>query len=991
MLITIRCFDAVRIGAFSRSYALAEISCCYGAGKNPFFIENSGRTVTAVSPGGKYLYSIYGGNRRNGFFQARELVCDSTGNIYILDKLINKNGKDIESERIFRYRSDGNLDVCLFEESKLPGQNLMGMTFVDDSLYFGKVSGSDISIMQIGPDGKAAVCRSFEWEDAKKNIHDIAISNTLEAAAITKKGTVVRLSDGAVLFDAEKLGSSEYSAMALDAEYDDDGILYINDVGNRVIMKYDGSELTEFIGRGEPLRSQPDDFSKLPIFSGLNCSGGTVSVIYSDNFYDRELGEVIYTYNAYVVSAKDKSIVFNSNKIPKSTLVFAKGIICCVTIALLALSAIYTVLIAFLLFRRRQNTQRTFFIQLLLLVIAVTTAGIVASITIRMTNQRYYDEVMNKMTNIALLMASTINEADIGALNTPDSYTDDAYGKIDSRIRLVLKSDLNAENGIYCVIYKVHNNIVYEAYSDERLHGTGYPMAGSFEGSAEQEIYQTGEYKTFGSYSGADGSYMFVLMPIKNADGDVIALMEIGTDLYIFASEANSLFFNVLLYSAMAIIILLLFAGEFMICRKLSGENRFVRCADGTSSPGILRKNAGLVRPISFLLFFAANMSTAFLPIYGEKLWQEGSLIPREMASALPLSAELLFAALTAFAGGFAVNRIGARNLCVFGAIMYVAGNAVCGMSPNLAMLILGNSVCGVGGGCFATSINSYVAGYSQESQRNAGFSGFNAAYLAGMNCGTVTGSLISEKIGIPQAFFGASIVSLISVAFIIRFMDIRSPEITDTVEKSEKQTSGEILRFIFKPKILRYFLLLFVPYLMCTSFLNYFFPLFGEENSLTSTQISSAFLVSGIISIYLGPLLTDLIVEKFGAKLSAVIASGIYIFSFLLFTLHQNIAVCFVIVGLLAVADSFGLTSHSLEYSSLSDVVKLGEGRAMGISSAFENTAYTISPVFFSGMFMLLGYAGGIGLAGFAMLILLLLYIPAEFGIFRKKRMMRQ
>ena len=47
VLITIRCFDAVRIGAFSRSYALAEISCCYGAGKNPFFIGPGNLSVTA--------------------------------------------------------------------------------------------------------------------------------------------------------------------------------------------------------------------------------------------------------------------------------------------------------------------------------------------------------------------------------------------------------------------------------------------------------------------------------------------------------------------------------------------------------------------------------------------------------------------------------------------------------------------------------------------------------------------------------------------------------------------------------------------------------------------------------------------------------------------------------------------------------------------------------------------------------------------------------
>ena len=945
VLLAVNCYRAYKIGPFSWRYEISGMSEYYCAGgARSYFIENSGRTVTAVNEQGEYLFSIDGGNREGGFFQAREVTCDSDNNLYLLDKVINTNGKNIDSERILQYDRNGQFKGCLLEENKLRGVNLMGIVFENDALYAALVSESDIRILRITSNGETKIQKQYAWDNASATVQDVALSRTLDAVAVTKSGNVVRLSDGTVIFDAASHNSSDYYAMALEAAFDTDGTLYISDIGNRVVMRYDGQELTEFIARGEPLRELPEQFSDLPIYTGLSCMNGTVSVTYAENYYDRDSGEVINHYNAYAVSAADKTVLFNSNTVTKSAWVFVKGIVFCVTVVDLLLAVLYTLLLAVLLLRQHR------------------------------------DEVMSKMTNIALLMANTIDENDVDALEAPDSFMSTSYNAIDRQIKSILQNEINAQDGIYCILYRVHNEIVYEAYSDETLFGTGYPMAGSFEESAEQEIYQTGQYKTFGSYSGADGSYMFVLMPIKNSDGDVTALMEVGTDLYIFTSESNRLFFNILLYAAMTVIILLLLAGEVMIFLKLRRDNSRKKAAPH------VRKNAGLIRPVAFLLFFAANMSTAFLPVYGESLWREGSLIPKEMASALPLSAELLFAAVTAFAGGFVVNRVSARNLCILGALMYVGGNALCGTAPTLGVLILGNSVCGIGGGCFATSINSYVAGYAEEKQRNSGFAGYNAAYLAGMNCGTVVGSAISERFGVREAFWGASAVALASVVFIVKYMDIHTAAENSQKEASPKHSLRELLTFLFRPGILRYFFLLLIPYLLCSSFLSYFFPLFGEEHSLTSTQISSAFLVSGVISIYLGPIITDIIIEKCGPKLSAVIASFIYVFSFLLFTLHQNIAVCFVIVALLAIADSFGLTAQSVEYSSLDEVTEMGEGKAMGISSAFENTAYTLGPVIFSGLFMLIGYAGGIGLIGIVMLALLLLYVFTEFSRFRRK-----
>ena len=232
--------------------------------------------------------------------------------------------------------------------------------------------------------------------------------------------------------------------------------------------------------------------------------------------------------------------------------------------------------------------------------------------------------------------------------------------------------------------------------------------------------------------------------------------------LYAFTAANEALIRETLLTVLMIVITCILLFSEATVFVDAIRRNRRERKKK-------LLRDVGIVRPIVFLIFFAGNMSTAFLPVYGMQLWDESMGIQRELASAIPLSAEVLLTAVFSLLGGFLVDRLGTKNLIGAGSVLFMAGLGLCGLAPDLWYLIGGSVVLGVGEGLVLVAFNTFISNYQEEEQRNKGFSGYNAAYLSGMNCGTVVGSLAADQVGYRNVFYIAVVVTLISLVLAVR------------------------------------------------------------------------------------------------------------------------------------------------------------------------------------------------------------------------------
>ena len=493
-----------------------------------------------------------------------------------------------------------------------------------------------------------------------------------------------------------------------------------------------------------------------------------------------------------------------------------------------------------------------------------------------------------------------------------------------------------------------------------------YPMAGRYRDSIEEYIAAENDYDVSYQFALSEGTYMYALVPVYDEEGSCLAFVETGMDYEKFHQDNQNLYSKVLMAAVMAVIIVVLLLSEFLYGYQAFSVRRRVRKERG-SCPSVY------IRPLSFLFFVIANMSTAFLPIYGMELWNEQFPLGAEIAAALPLTAEMTCAAVAAFVCGYFIRRTGVRMTCILGALFYVLGNIVSAFSVNLWMLITANALCGVGSGLLTIAFNSWAAGYEDETEQNRGFIHINAAYLAGLNCGTVIGSLIWDKFGIAVVYYVSAVLSVALIALSVCFAGK-----IKVVSEMEEASGGGRLKDLFTPAVIRFFLFISVPYLICTAFLEYFFPIEAERNGLSATHISMAFLLSGFISIYIGSSLAEPVTRKLGVKKAMVLASFLYAAALWYLVMNPSVFSCYVVVVFFAVADSFGLSAQAVYYSSLPEVKRVGQSKALGVNSTVESVTSACGSLVF-GLALMLGTRRGILVIAAVFALFLFLFMLGE------------
>ena len=138
------------------------------------------------------------------------------------------------------------------------------------------------------------------------------------------------------------------------------------------------------------------------------------------------------------------------------------------------------------------------------------------------------------------------------------------------------------------------------------------------------------------------------------------------------------------------------------------------------------------------------------------------------------------------------------------------------------------------------------------------------------------------------------------------------------------------------------------------------------------------AFLISGVISIYVGTEIGEPVVNRLGVKQSMIFAAFIYAVALFYLVWRPTIVSCYVVIVLFALADSFGLAAQSVYYSSLPEVQRYGESDAMAFNSTMESVTSAVGSLIF-GAALLLGVRLGILIIGGAFALLLGLYVWGE------------
>lgn len=960
---------------------LGEASKVYEDQHGTKYLITEGNCTIMVIRNGKYRYSINGGKDTKSFFYARDLVVDDEGRLFVLDSVPAADGKSIGNERIIQFDKKGKYQGIVYERPHTElekERTFYGLDIINNSLSVAEIKNAhEIHLLHLNIENSSMESDTFYSPYAVSSIWDMLTLDHDTIVYSTKNGKIIQLQKEGqekLLFDASLHAGESYCSIPTEIEKGASDELYFVDIGRRAIYRLNLNHLEDCTVALDGMEAVACSnlpyqvFADKPIFYSFHVNAdGKLNVLLN------RIPEIQSSKKyAYVLYEKPKAgtLLEVGESLPKSGMLYIRAILLGLLIMLelvLFVIMFYALLKSKIVFEISGHAK----FQIPIIMTAMIIAGVVSIICIQSSNQRYYETYMDKLGIVSKLIGTEITENEVNRITDASSFQREAYQEIDQTVTKILDSDQQNSGEMYCVLYRKQKEVCQIIYSDENLYGTAYPLPGNFENFVENQIYTNKEEMRFYSVATADGNNMFVLAPVFNEKNEVIALVEVGTDFYMQQQEDKALFTKLMILVVSSVVLVILVIGELIINYSLT---RAVH-RKGTKEK---HYDAGLIRPIMFLFCFVTNMPSAFLPVYGRKLWQSGMWITPDLAGAIPISAEMGSIAIFTLLLGKTVEKSGPKKLCTYGAVIMVAANILYGVS-SVWMLFTGAAILnGLGAAMLLLSINTYIMGYEDE-ECTRGFIHYNAAYVSGLNIGVIIGAYLAEQFGyrIPFYFGALIMICLIPIiAFCMNGEKIKSKELVN-----ETHVVKAIWKFITSPNIWKFYLLMYIPYMCCQAFPQYYFPIFGQNNHLTTTQISMAFLLGGVLSIYLGSTVTKLMSTYVGSKKAMIVAAASLVAGLMIFGAYPTVANGFIMIALLAITDCYILTLISVYYASFREVKEIGDGVAMSIYGTMENVAMVIGPILFAFLVERFGDKG-IGVYGFGFLICMILFAIHIFQI---------
>ena len=229
----------------------------------------------------------------------------------------------------------------------------------------------------------------------------------------------------------------------------------------------------------------------------------------------------------------------------------------------------------------------------------------------------------------------------------------------------------------------------------------------------------------------------------------------------------------------------------------------------------------------------------------------------------------------------------------------------------------------------------------------------------AGVELRPVSGGMLAARLGMKPVFFAqAGLLVLAAIATLLLIRNRHRPTGSAAAAPFSPWT------FLADRAVWSFFVLAFLPVTACGFFLGFLFPLFAESQGHTTNEISLAFMIFGVGSVYLGPILTRMTSHFFGARRSVPLGALVMAGGLMVFAYFQTLAAAYATIILFGLTESFIFNQGLSYFSSLGSVRRFGEDKAMGVYNVFESSGEALGPVSF-GLAMSLGL--GVGIASIA------------------------
>ena len=941
-------------------------------GDDYYLIANSHMEILHTDADGRLIEKLIPNTKTPAYINA--LTVDTTsGTLYALATSFDETGSYIEQESVIAINTKEKINGTIYTAEYIP----------DDAV---PIAGR-MKALRLLPDGNIAIANAdinklvtisldrsfgtvmeeytFDFMEARHSVFDVNIGDSIKEILLSDKlGRV---------FSSQ----NDENELALLYEVGEEGIFVPMNVfaledGGVLLRDAFRMELVYISPEGEPSTLLTCEDTELEELASLFVSGSDVVIS----------GDLIVKTYAWEDNALTP--VQDIENVRFGTLVTFGNYALLIAIAVLLVVAVWHV---FKNLRNMPDDNRAIVRQILLISTGLlVTVSLISYYVFQALDERTAEANYNLLSVHMQYLTSIIDVEAINALDNVSQFMTEDFDELVADLNECVTINGEQDHSKYVGILKVFDGQpIIITYQD--LDTTYFTPVYPEYYDMYMSVLQDGEIVESMS-SDAEGQWLYIIAPIYNDDGGIVAAAEIGFDLLPYHEANNELFKNLALQLLTVLVVIMLIFVEFSIFESKVLSKR----QNGQKSIEDMQNiTTGSVRVVSVLLFIAIFLTSTFMPIYSDNLYTDLWGLPREMAIVLPIVTESVFLIIAILVFGLLRFKINFKYAVLVGGLVYIAGTVLSAFADSTLFLLIARSIVGIGYGVMYIALRAYIA---RSDERFAGEE--LIAYGAGMTCGvsvgSVVGSIIADIIGFRGTFFCVAGIMLIACLVAWRIMETRYSSVTNksvTNKKAEKRegADGNVkwYRFLFNKDILLYYFFEFLPSAICGAFLLYFLPLMADRQGYSITLVGQIFLLTALFTIYSGPILTRLTTKYFGARKSLIAAAFVYSFAIFLMAFNtDSLAIAVVTAILIGVADSFKENQETDYFLGLPVCKRVGETKAISMFGMFECSGEALGPLAYA-FILSLGVSQGMMVLAASLPILILLF--ALGGMKRRPR----
>ena len=920
-------------------------------GGGELVVDDGQTTLFLLDADGAIVRRYDGGSIDGAFFYACHAVAAPDGSIYVADIVYGSRGALLEQERIIKLSEDGRSvvyeeDYTGLPEKNIPLQNglILELQEHEGQIYFTKRSGGTVTVYRLNE------------RDEPEEVGHASISGTLNDASYdpatgvlfvsTRKGLILRadLKTGVV----HNLSGEARLPMDIAAR---NGQIYYVEPYNKTVWHRSlaGKQENEEFYR----------FETIPRKLDVSTDGRNLLVTDGEIFYRLTGDDNYHCADEEAVSEAEISFY------PRVLAVWAALILG----AAIAAYFLYKLLLKLLFVITHNETA------LRALLIMLASMGVAFVLSYSLLNQILAGNLSASTEKASMFAEILMSKVDVDALlsiQKPEDSDTQAFRDMKQELDAHVWASYSNGDYYYYLIWRRNDDVISCIMDFEGVHPSWEPSY-EYGGNVYTDVLETGEGAASSEIS-SYGAWTFVLVPILDEDGNVVAELEVGQDLNELRRSQNRLQQDLLISVTISSIVVTMFLLELTFLLR-SLENK---ASDSLKDP----TEQLPLRTLMFLSYVADSMQDAFIAVLLSTLYDGSLPVNDGVAIALPMSLQLLAMAIFSLFGGRFAERHGVRQGLSVGFAVQCAGFATCLLTGSFLGILVGKLFIGIGMGVVYVSCNTAASMGRDEAHTESAFADVSAGILSGITIGAGLSSVLLSMGGYRLIYLTGAI--LLSMGLALAFFYTPHTRMgwgggrrrRPVREKQEKKSGGmSVFRFLTSRRIAVFFLFLLLPFMMSLAYREYFFPLYASESGLSETRVGQIYLLCGLMGLYIGPPLSGWILRKFGPKRAIVLASSLIVGNFAFFIVHPSLSGVIAGVFILSFVISFAYTCQYAYYDTLDEIREYGSGAAMGIYSMAESLGQTLGPMIY-GVLLSFGYRKGIASYAVLMSAALLLFV---------------